>query len=104
MVILREGKVREASILAGLDLGTKFGASQVIDIDMSVDSCGDTEGLGFAEADCLNRVLVIPEEASDLASLVVAEINLTGEISRYKQRALMMLCKDVDLGVVEDLA
>ncbi len=77
MVILREGKVREASILAGLDLGTKLGASQVIDVDMSVDSCRDTEGLGFAETDCLNRVLVVTEEASDLTSLVVAEINLT---------------------------
>ena len=76
MIILREGEARIASILAGLDLGTKLGASQVIDVDISVDSCRDTEWLSFAEADCLNRVLVVTEEAADLTSLVVAEINL----------------------------
>ena len=76
MIILRECEARIASILAGLDLGTKLGASQVIDVDISVDSCRDTERLGFAEADCLYRVLVVTEKASDLTSLVVAEIYL----------------------------
>ena len=76
MIILREGEARVASILAGLDLGTKLCASQVIDVDIGVDSCRDTEGLGFAEADCLNRVLVVTEEASYLTSLVMAEIDL----------------------------
>ena len=81
MIILREGESREASILAGLDLRTKLCASQVINVDIRVDSCRDTEGLSFAEADCFNRVLVVTEEASNFTSLVVAEINLSGEIS-----------------------
>ena len=81
MIILREGEARIASILAGLNLGTKLCASQIIDVDIGVDSSRDTKGLGFAETYCLNRVLVVTEEASDLTSLVVAEINLAREIS-----------------------
>ena len=47
---------------------------------------------------------MVTEEASNFTSLVVAEINLSREISRYKKRALMMLRNYVDLSIVENLA
>ena len=101
---MHELDARVATVLTRLDLAAKLSARQVVDVELGVDACRDTDGVGPTECNSFHGVDVITKEATDFTGLVVAIVDLALEITADKQRALVVLAEDIDLSVVEELS